>query len=402
VYKNLAEARKAIHEGTTVIFRSEHPKEVHGFSGIFQSFEINTQKINEAKATLANKARVVELFTDVKRASGQGEWEYIREHCPERLLYDVLVAAFTLAVAGIDYRASFTGEATRDWSIAELQRLFREIHTCLPTVRQYADAWNFGVERTLHSLSFSAWEKLEGTKMVIQRDPHVTGRYHVFSFGSTAARSKSRYCIDNGKIIASSDDRRTTGRDMGRARINALIAIYEESITKAELTHQAPIIECILQGKDTVVPVQVHINKPYTPDEGGAFTSEILHDTVTWKKAAFVQGVTPPEGLDVSLVYTKDRWEIGTAEYGAILPHRGDDFTFAEQNNHYVCMHVSQYGTLVDTHGPVNQSLMPTLSITMRPQDVPESLREREGVEQVRVRIISNGRDAYVRFLDSV
>ncbi len=406
--KNSRQVQEAIASGKTVLFRSEHAKEVHDFSGIFNSIEVNSERVEQALRLFPQRVTTVERLTGVRYSPELhgSQYEYLLQKSADGFIQvlqrDIHEAAFILACAGFDYTYP-SKDVRRQYTERELMRLFQDTHRPpslhAQVLNTYCEHWGLNPEHILSGLSFSPWEKLRGKIVSMQKDPHIAGRYHVIMLGTGSARGGSRYTIEDGMVAVSSDSPQITRKDMNKTIARELIKTYEDALNKAHLTHAAPILECIVDAKQ-VTPVQLHMSRLLelvTPFE---IPESITKEGSGWEKAQFVQGVTPVRGIGIELHATKDRWNSGTFEYGAFLPRLESSTSFKDENDHYVCMYIPMGGgfeTAIDTHGPVNQAFMPKISLTMKPAHVPESLSD-HAATSVAVRIISNGREAYVRF----
>jgi hypothetical protein len=189
---------------------------------------------------------------------------------------------------------------------------------------------------------------------------------------------------------------------MNRTLALALTREYELALSRARIPLGAPIIEFVVQKKHPI-PLQIHKNKQHEHFEYFEIPEQIRRKGSNWKQAHFIMGVTPPRGIEVLLTLVKDRWDNGTLEYGCVLPAHEQATSFAEENKRYICVRVPQKAggahnqeSLIDMHGAVNQAFMPHISMTLTTNGLPEALLDRTA-ETVRARIISNGREAFIR-----
>ncbi|MFM2415210.1 MAG: hypothetical protein RI911_903, partial [Candidatus Parcubacteria bacterium] len=326
LFKNPKEIEAAIAEGKTVLFRSEHAKEVHDFSGVFNSIEVHKDRVEEALTFYERRAASVAKMSGIPydqsvHGSHRDYLLSVKTDDPYVLFMkqrDIAETAFVLACAGYDYENP-NPSVKKYYSGRELIRLFQDTHRLPSThgvaLKKYCDHWSLNTEQVLAGLSFSPWEKLKGKVVSMQKDPHVVGQYHVIMSGTGAGRGESRYTISDGAIEASSDSKRVTRRDMNKTIARELIKVYEDALHKAELTHAAPIMECILDEK-RVTPVQLHMSRTLELIEPFKIPDEITHEGSGWQKVQFIQGVTPVRGIAIELKKTRDRWNNGTFEYG--------------------------------------------------------------------------------------
>lgn len=405
IYHTLREAEQRVRDGGVAFLRSEHPSEVRMFSGVFDTFTLSQKNIKDARdAFVAALHRIMVLspHAPAYEHSGLTMLAYIQTYNPFPIR-DYYKYACILRAVGEDIDAPGCKKSPTETEILDL---FREYHRHNERFLQYCATWGYETDDVLRALSFSLWEGVAGDKAVVTRDAHSKNRYHVFHFGSHTTRGASRYTFaieGSGDALhvactATSDEKATTEKAMPESTREHLVGAYESLCHFLHLEDDVPFMEAVVRHDGSIAVLQSHLHNTARYEvHPPALPESIRNEREGWQKASFVHGITA--GIQrITFTRQSGKWEPGTEEFGAVIGNEKDaPRSFMGMCSTYIALKVPDRTTLVETHGAVNQAMMPFLSIT-----APAGFLDTETTEEATVDIISNGTDAYVRLVERV
>lgn len=375
-FENLADALKAIRQGREIVVRSEHPQEYASAAGLLGSYVLGADRIAKGKAFCDEKGTEI-------------DWDNFYEHFGRADVED-----------DAENRIFGSLETTDQTAFEDnLKKL------SLPYIRRYCELLGLDVDKFIEGMSYSYWEKISGLNRSIVADSAVPGRYHIFT---TEGYQYHNYAIvDNGQIVL---DKPMTMTDELKAGLEEVIAFYEK-IRNAEGFNPAhcPLVE-FQTHEDQNYFLQYHRTRDMEPCswqldrelEEGEF------------EATFVRGATSPEGtvLNVAMYYPHERATAETNEDGSFDFHYDHIFSEVMSRRRVANFNNKSLYKLsvscIDAHLPKSKLFNPQISISISddnlPPDLPEKMfqqtKESGKPATIKVRVVSDGRKAYVKFLE--
>lgn len=377
-FKNLANVLEAVRQGYEIVIRSEHLKEYAGAAGLLASYTLSAEKMAKGKQFCAEKGSEI-------------DWNYFYEN-------------FTsLNVRTHVENKIFGSIETTD------QKTFEENlkKMSLPDVRHYCELLGLDVDEFYKGISYSYWEKIGGLNRSIIADSAVIGRYHILSKNTDGACFHNYCIVDSGQIVFDKPNPLTGELKNG---LEEVIAFYER-IRNAEGFNPAhcPLIEFQTHEARNYF-LQYHRTRDMDPCawrlKRGLEENEF--------KAAFVRGATPPEGiiLDVTMYYPRGGYTVQDAEDGSFDFHYDRIFSEIMSRRRILNFNTLDLLKLVHScvvdHLPKSKLFNPKISISIPYGNLPQGLikkllkqtRETGNPARVKTRVVSDGREAYVKFLE--
>lgn len=376
-FENLADALEAIKNGKEIVVRSEHPQEYASAAGLLDSYVITADQIARGEAFCAANGAEID-WDNVYNQSGHGDEE-------DRALDRILGSLRT------------TDQATFEDNLKKLS---------LPRIARYCELLGIDKDEFLQGISYSYWERVGGMNRSIVADSAIFGRYHIFT---TSAEEENYfhnyYIVDNGEMVFSGPCSMT---DELEKELDATIAFYEQ-IRSAEGFNPShcPLVEFQShEGKNYFL--QYHRTRDMEPclwqldrePEEGEFEAE------------FVRGATSPEGmeLNIAMYYPDGKYPIYDEDgsfdfhYDRVFSEIMSRFRKANFDNKPLWKIAM---CCADTHLPKSKLFNPQISISIddsnMPPGLPSKLRRQTNESgepaTVKVRVVSDGRKAYMKFL---
>ena len=378
-FEGLAEALDAIKQGKDVVVRSEHPSEYAGASGLLDSHLLTTKRIEEGKSFCDENGSVI-------------DWDNFYQDPFEDK-------------EGIEDRI-FGSLDTSDQSTFEenLRKL------SFPSVQYYCKLLGLNIDQFSREISFSYWERVRGFNRSIVADSAITNRYHIFT-SDTSDKDEEFYhnysILDNGEVVLDNPFPMTDEMKLGTPDV---ITFYEKiRNTKGFDPNHCPLVEFqTFEGQNYFL--QYHRTRDAELSkwklERGLEEGEF--------EAAFVRGITTPDGLVLSNVamyypprgtYTLEEPEDGSFDFSA-------DPIFSEIMSRRRVANFSNkallnlaFITSVESHLPKSKMFNPQIFVSIdgdmgEIQDrlFGETLELQKPIK-CKVRVVSDGRKAYVKFL---
>ncbi len=212
-YESLSDALGAVRQGATIVMRSEHPLEYDTFSGLLDSYRIDTE-------TLLREDK--EFIKAIKSGASEEDILFIAKH-------------EGLSRVPIKRYLELTGKS------------FGEYH---------------------NEMSFSFWEYVPGRNIAVVADDAIDGRYHITSYGTEGRGGALGGIFDNdGKpFIAADAAADSLSEDLSLNTISQLISTYEDIRALPRFnSRQCPIMELQLGDDGTVWFLQYHKARPSRP-----------------------------------------------------------------------------------------------------------------------------------------
>ncbi|HEV7701978.1 MAG TPA: hypothetical protein VGO63_00840 [Candidatus Paceibacterota bacterium] len=374
IYNSLNEALEAIKKGKKVIIRSEHPDEYAGAAGLLSSYNIDATRIEVAKG-LGD--------TDITEA----DWENLKEAHnsePEKAIENKIFAT-----------ADKTEQSTFERNLARLSSR---------KVNHYCDLLGIKPKEFFDKVSYSYWEKIEGLNRSAIADSAIPERYHIFS--SKGYKYHNYAIIDKGKLVLNAPMEITDELKYG---INEVIEFYEKirNMEGFDPKH-CPIIE-FQTHEDKNYFLQYHRTREMEPS-----TWELKRNLEEGEiEATYARGVTPPEGITLEVaMYYPPKYKAQEKEDASFDFHYDFDFSeimsrrrivnFSHRNQRDLALHT------IDLHLPKSKLFNSKLSISIDGKDLPKGLpsqlyketKKTKKPARVKIRVVSDGRKAYVKFLE--
>lgn len=375
-FESLAEALEVIKQGREIVVRSEHPQEYAAAAGLLNSYVLTGERIKKGQQFCDEKGAEID-WDNFYKYFGRGD---ISDDAENKIFGSL----------------EKTNQTTFEENLKKLS---------LPYVRRYCKLLGIDVDKFCESISYSYWEKIGGLNRSIVADSAVTGRYHIFT---TEGYKYHNYTIvDNGQVVLNKPMEMT---DELKAGIDEVIAFYEK-IRKMEgfNPEHCPLIE-FQTAEDQNYFLQYHRTRDMEPCswqldrelEEGEF------------EATFVRGATPPEGtvLNVAMYYPEEEYIAEDTEDGSFDFHYHQIFSEImsrrRKANFYNKSLYKLAFSSIDAHLPKSKLFNPEISISISDDNLPPDLpgkifrqtEESQKPATVKIRVISDGRKAYVKFLE--
>ncbi len=372
-FESLAEALEAIKQGKDIVVRSEHPAEYAGASGLLETHLLNAKGIEKGKAFCAEKGEVID-WTNFEKDPNN---------------YDAYREVINKTFGSLD---------TLDQSAFEenLRRLSQK------DVRRYCKLLGLDIDQFSKEISFSYWERIPGFNRSIVADSAVSNRYHIFTTRTNKYDTNDNFfhnhaIIDNGEIVLDNPVRMT---DEIKSGIGDVISFYEKvRNTEGFDPNHCPVVEFQTFENQNYF-LQYHRTRDSEPSkwklERGLEEGEF--------KVAFVRGATPPEGLilNASIYLPGTELKVKDKEEAAF------DFqwnlTLSEIMSRRRRVNFSNKSLLdltllsIDAHLPKSKMFNPEIfvSIDIDGEGISKDFYSKKSVK---LRLVSDGRKAYVKFL---
>lgn len=277
-------------------------------------------------------------------------------------------------------------------------------------IRRYCKLLSLDVDEFCKEISYSYWEKIGGLNRSIVADSAIPGRYHIFTTDkvSTDRKFLHNYSIlDNGKIILNGPSPMT---DELKTGIGEVIEFYEKIRNMEGFNPKhCPLVE-----------FQTHEEKNYFLQYHRTQDIELS----TWKlercleegefEAAFVRGMTVPEGiiLNVAMYYPDEIILTEDIEEGSFDFHYNHIFSEIMSRKRIANFDNKSLYKLVffsiDAHLPKSKLFNPQIFVSIPDNNLPtdlhgklyEQTRETQKPARVKIRVVSDGRKAYVKFFE--
>jgi len=366
-----ANLKEALESGKEFIIRSEHPDEYNGASGLLESYTVNQSKMDRRKEICAEKGREI-------------NWEKIYNF-DENETY----IAELMIIQQMD-----------ELSQTEIENLLKKLSKI--RIENYCSLLNLNIKEFENKISYSYWEKLDGYNRTIIADTAIEGRYHIFTHGE---RFRNYFIYENGMSIFNGKTPLLTELN---DKILETIEFYEKikCLPKFNKNH-CPIVEFqSVDGKDYFLQYHRTRDRQYSnfeltrPLEEGEF------------KAHFVRGVTDEKGetLNTSMYYPEDIFNIG--EEDASFDFNPNDIFSEIMNRKRICffslksLHRMAMECSIG-HFDKSKIFNPKLYVAINEENIPKGLikklldetDDKREPAKVTIRVISDGRKAYVKFL---
>ncbi len=377
-FENLADALEAIRQGKEIIVRSEHPQEYVAAAGLLDSHVLSADKIAKGKTFCDEKGTEI-------------DWDNFYEHFGRSDVKDD-------AKNRIFGSLGTTGQTAFENNLKKLS---------LPHVRRYCELLGLDVDKFTEGISYSYWEKIGGLNRSIVADSAIPVRYHIFTTNTDGEFFHNYSIVDNGQVIL---DKPSPMTDELKTGLEEVIAFYEK-IRSAEGFNPAhcPLVEFQTnEGQNYFL--QYHRTRDMEPCswqldrelEEGEF------------EATFVRGATPSEGmiLSVAMYYPYDKYTIDESEDGSFDFHYHHIFSEIMSRHRKANFDNKSLWKLalscIDAHLPKSKLFNPQISVSIDDDDLPPELpkklfkQTKESVKPatVKIRVVSDGRKAYVKFLE--
>lgn len=375
-FENLADALEAIRQGRKIIIRSEHPREYSAAAGLLESYDLDASRIEKGKTFCTENGTEIDWEKFYKKFGGDNE-----ETATKNRIFGSLDTA---------------DQTTFEENLKKLS---------LPWIRRYCEMLGIDVNEFCKGISYSYWEKIGGLNRSIVADSAIPNRYHVFS--SEGYNYHNYSVVENGQTVL--DEAMPMTEEL-KAGIAEVVAFYEKiRHTDGFDPNHCPLVE-----------FQTHENKNYFLQYHRTRDTEFS----TWTldrgleegefEAEFVRGATLPEGivLDVAMYYPEDGYKVEHTEGGSFDFHYNHIFSEIMSRRRIANFDDKSLRKLayssIDAHLPKSKLFNPKISISITgkhfPEDLPKHLfrqtRETGKPATVKIRVVSDGRKAYVKFIE--
>lgn len=370
VPKRFATLSEALSSGKPFLARSEHPQDYAGASDLFYTVKIDqdtleeTKRLNERKrgddyrgdGSLSDSEvflRLVSRLADITQEDFEANLKLLRTRAP------------------LNY-CSYMGISTADF---------------------------------LSQVSYSYWEFLPGHNRTIVADNSIPERYHVLTTPSKGG-SCGYTIVEKGKIVANSSWKLPP--ELYKT-IPSLVNLYE-SVRRLERfdSNHCPIMETQLVGQDQYF-LQYHRAVGSNPS---SFTLDREPEEGE-EKATFVRGATPKEGLTLRFnFHTQFDREFEARDEDAGLDYTSHiyrEIMARKRKVHFVraeSMYEISAFLAMAPHLTISQLFESPVCIAISRNDrnslIPEFFGpkgKQRPVDQFDIRVISDGRKAYVKRL---
>jgi len=373
-FQRLGHALEYVRSGGEIIVRSEHPQEYNGASGLLTSYSVDQKKINNGKQYCNEHGQVI-------------DWEKLHRDKSLNVRWDIEDQIF----------GQLETSSQEDFE-ENLRRLSEKY------ARHYCELTGLSFEDFYKKISYSYWKKVEGFNRSIIADSAIPNRYHIFTTNTGKFFSNNYLIIDNGEIILNTPTEMTEEMKSG---VSSVISFYEKirNLGKFDPNH-CPIVEFQTDKKGDNYFLQYHRTRQVEP-VNFVLDRDLEEDEF---EAVYVRGATPEEGLVLNIAMYYPVYKIADQEDGSFDFHY--DFIFSEIMSRRRIANFKNYSlqklasSCIDTHLPKSRLFNSRISVSIPKDKMPENLshsvyeKTRESNEPARIpiRIISDGRKAYIRF----
>ena len=270
--------------------------------------------------------------------------------------------------------------------------------------KHYCELLGLDFEGFNGNISYSYWKKVEGFNRSIVADSAIPNRYHIFTTNTGKPFFHNYLIIDNGNVVLNTPIEMT---DKMRGALSDVIGFYKKirGMEKFDPTH-CPIVEFQTDKQNNNHFLQYNRTRQIEPT---TFTldRDLEEDEF---EAVYVRGATPPEGLVLNVAMYYPEYQIAEQEDGSFDFHY--NFIFSEimsrrrvanfENRSMQNLSIS----CIDAHLPKSRLFNSQISISIPKDKIPDDLahsvyektREINEPARIPIRVISDGRKAYVRF----
>lgn len=236
-YESLGDALGAVQQGATIVMRSEHPLEYDTFSGLLDSYRLNTETLS----------REDKEFTKAINSGASEE--------------DVLLIAKREGISRVP-------------------------------INRYLELARKSSGEYLQEMSFSFWEYVPGRNIAVVADDAIDGRYHITSYGTDGRGGALGGIFNNGGEPFNTNDAAadSLSEDISPHSISQLIITYEGIRSLPDFNQrQCPIMELQLGDDGTIWFLQYHKARPFRPHTDGLDLRDYPAQE-GWFKAEAVRG----------------------------------------------------------------------------------------------------------------
>ena len=376
-FNSLSEALDFVKSGGEIMIRSEHPDEYNGASGLLESYTLNKDILQKGKEF---------YIENEKDFSWEKSYNYEKKH---RLFWQM--------------EKYSNNQEQFEKSLRELSSDNTEIYTEFLSIDQ---------EEFQNKISYSYREKIAGRNRSIIADSAVLGRYHLYTSKYDPSIDHIWYDyskIDDGKIIQSYN--KDLIMDVEDS-LNEVVEFYEKTrmLEKFNEKH-CPIIEFQTNENN-------HYFLQYHRTQDCSQSQFILNrELEEWEfKAEYVRGSTPPEGIQV----TTSLYGLGNgyshpideeAYFHLCGERRWNEKIHSEiMSRKRICNFLSSDWELIpdEKHHFAKSKLFYSKIAILLPEEKNKYLRnlyhqrnKTDWLLQIPIRVVSDGRTAYVKFLNT-
>lgn len=236
-YESLGDALGAVQQGATIVMRSEHPLEYDTFSGLLDSYRLNTEALSREDK---------EFIKAINSGASEEDVLFIAKH-------------EGLTQVPIKRYLELTGKSFSDYQ---------------------------------KEMSFSFWEYVPGRNIAVVADDAIDGRYHITSYGMDGRGGALGGIFNNGGEPFNTNDAAadSLSKDLSPHSISQLISTYEDIRSLPDFNQrQCPIMELQLGDDGTIWFLQYHKARPFRP-HGDTLDPLDYPAQEGWLKAEAVRG----------------------------------------------------------------------------------------------------------------
>lgn len=373
-FQGLKQALEYVKSGGEIIVRSEHPLEYNGASGLLTSYDVSQERIDKGRKYCDEHGQVIDWEKMRKDGSMNAEWDV------ENQIFGQLETSL---------------QSDFEQNLKKLSEKYS---------KHYCDLLGLDFESFNGNVGYSYWKKVEGFNRSIVADSAIPNRYHIFTTNTGKPFFHNYLIVDNGNIVLNTPIEMT---DEMRGALSDVIGFYEKirGMEKFDPTH-CPIVEFQTDKQKNNHFLQYHRTRQIEP---ATFTldRDLEEDEF---KAVYVRGATPPEGLVLNVAMYYPEYQIAEQEDGSFDFHY--NFIFSEimsrrrianfENRSMQDLSIS----CIDAHLPKSRLFNSQIAISIPKDKIPDDLahsvyektREINEPARIPIRVISDGRKAYVRF----
>ncbi len=378
---------EAIGSGVPFIIRSEHPQEYFGASGLLDSFPVKATHLERAKKLRASNAKPINW----------DEPTLPQTKLPAILARHWIDPASSVNIHGVMKKniPSFCQACVE----RDLTRLSRR------SIDNFTRLLGIDVDEFRDEISYSYWELLPGFNRSIIADSSIAGRYHLFT-----ARGESdgvslflNYSIiENGQVVSELGMKMP---DDMKQILGSIRAFYEKirRLDRFDPRH-CPMVEfqTIESGQNYFL--QYHRVRDFEPA-----TFELTRPPEQGEiQADLVRGATPPEGVIVKTAGFYRNYELRDEDASFDFHYMGTFSSLMNRRRKVTFMGQKLFAIADPGHGSKSALFDAPVSIGIQldsivPEEVADLMYEVTKKTQIpatiRLRVISDGRRAYVRYL---
>lgn len=373
-FQGLEQALEYVKLGGEIIVRSEHPLEYNGASGLLSSYVISQERIEKVKKYCDEHGEVIDWGKMRKDRNMNAEWDVINK------IFGQL------------------GTCSQQDFEQNLRKLSEKYS------KHYCELLGLNLEDFNEDISYSFWKKVKGFNRSIVADSAIPNRYHIFTTNTGKPFFHNYLIVDNGNIVLNNPIEMT---DEMRGALPDVIGFYEKirGMEKFDPTH-CPIVEFQTDKQNNNHFLQYHRTRQIEP---ATFTLDRNLEEDEFE-AVYVRGATSSEGIVLNVAMYYPEYQIAEKEDGSFDFH--DNFFFSEimSRRRIANFEIRSKQDLsiscIDAHLPKSRLFNSQISISIPKDKIPDNLarsvyektREISVPARIPIRVISDGRKAYVRF----